>query len=182
MSLHRNRMHSLRLALTLCCALALPPALSQSFSAPNRVDISPTITTSGQPTAETLATLGKLGYEVVIYLAPPTVADAIANERQLVARQGLVYVNLPIRFDAPSERDLARFAALMNAFATQKVLVHCQVNFRASTMVFLYRVIHRKEDPPKAFESVSRVWSPDAVWQRFITEQLRRSGIDFEPF
>ena len=79
MRLRPVRVHGLRLALALCCALALRPALSQSFTAPNRVDVSPTITTSGQPTAETLAALGKLGYEAVIYLAPPTVADAIAK-------------------------------------------------------------------------------------------------------
>ena len=118
----------------------------------------------------------------MIYLAPPTVPDAIASEPQLVTRQGLAYVNLAIRFDAPAERDLDLFAALMNGLAPRKVLVHCQVNFRASSMVFLYRTIYRKEEPRGAFESVSSVWAPDAVWQRFIIEQLRKHGIDFDPF
>jgi protein tyrosine phosphatase (PTP) superfamily phosphohydrolase (DUF442 family) len=168
--------------LVLMSVLTAQRATAQPFVAPNRIDVSPTITTSGQPTAEMLSALGSLGYEAVIYLAPPTVSDAVANESQLVTRQGLTYVNLAIRFDAPTERDLAMFAALMSALSQSKVLVHCQVNFRASSMVFLYRTIYRKEDPHAAYQSVSSVWSPDGVWMRFIVERLRKHGIDFDPF
>lgn len=161
-------------------ALAAAPALA-ALDAPNVVEISPRLTTSGQPTRDALAGLAAQGYEAVVYLAPPTVHDALRDEALIVARQGLVFVNLPIDFDRPSERDVATFNAVMQAFAGRKVLVHCQVNMRGSSMVFLYRSLQLKEDPRAAYESVSRVWTPNRAWRALIVQQLRAHGIDFEP-
>jgi hypothetical protein len=62
------------------------------------------------------------------------------------------------------------------------VLVHCQVNLRASCMTFLHRVIAGREAPPTAYEAVARVWSPNGVWRILLVEQLRRHGSDFEPY
>jgi len=61
------------------------------------------------------------------------------------------------------------------------VLVHCQINLRASSMVFLYRAIVLKDDPRLAYEAVHKVWVPDDVWKRFIERQLARHKIDFQP-
>lgn len=70
----------------------------------------------------------------------------------------------------------------MRGLASRKVLVHCQINLRASSMMFLYRVIALREDPERAYEAVSRVWKPDDVWRRFIEAELRRNGITFQPY
>lgn len=58
-------------------SLAQPARLA----APNVVEISPRLVTSGQPSAEALAGLKAQGFEAVIYLAPPTVTDAVRDEQ-----------------------------------------------------------------------------------------------------
>lgn len=49
-------------------------------------------------------------------------------------------------------------------------------------MVFLYRAIVLKEDPPIAYEAVEKVWSPADAWRRLIEERLRKHKIAFELF
>jgi protein tyrosine phosphatase (PTP) superfamily phosphohydrolase (DUF442 family) len=151
-------------------------------AAPNTVEISPRLVTSGQPDAQELRTLKARGFEAVIYLAPPTVPDAVADEAKIVAGQGLAFVNLPVRFDDPTDSDFDAFASILKGLGGRKVLVHCQVNLRASSLVFLYRAAVLKEDPRLAYEAVGRVWVPDGTWKRFIERQLARHKVDFQPF
>lgn len=155
---------------------------SSRLVAPNIVEISPRLVTSGQPSAQGLAGLKALAFDAVIYLAPPTVSDAVRDEQIIVTRQGLTFINIPINFDNPTEVDFEMFASVLAGLGTRKVLVHCQINLRASTMVFLYRVINLKEEPRVAYESVAGVWSPDARWRRLIEEQLRKHKVAFEPY
>ena len=150
--------------------------------APNVVEISPQLVTAGQPTVEALAELRARGFGAVIYLVPPNAHDAIRDESVIVGRQGLVFVNLPIRFDEPTARDYETFATLVRSLQDRKVLVHCQVNLRASSMVFLHRVIVGREPADKAYDSVARVWVPNRVWKAYIVSLLRRHGSDFEPY
>lgn len=172
---------SARAVLALACGAAMAGASAQKLDAPNVIEISPKLTTSGQPTRDALAGLAAQGFEAVIYLAPPTVSDAVRDEPLIVGRQGLVFVNLPIDFDKPTARDADTFAAVLRALGDRKVLVHCQVNMRASSMVFLYRAIHAKDDARTAYESVSRVWNPNRAWRALIVDQLRANQVPFEP-
>lgn len=165
------------------CVGGMPDVLAQGPAlAPNLVEISPRLVTSGQPSAEALATLKALGFEAVIYLAPPTVQDAVRDEPLIVTLQGLTFVNIPIRFDNPTEADFDTFAGVLTGLGTRKVLVHCQINLRASAMVFLYRATVLREDPRVAYEAVTKVWQPEAAWRRLIEDQLRKHKIAFEPF
>lgn len=174
-----------RLLSTVSCALLLAAAFSASaqvprFVAQNLVEISSQLVTSGQPTAEILSNLKALGFEAVIYLAPPNVPDAVRDEQLIIARQGLTFVNIPIRFDNPTEADFETFAAVLGSLGNRKVLVHCQINLRASSMVFLYRAIVLKEPPRPAYAAVSSVWAPDGPWRRLIEGQLHKHKIAFE--
>jgi protein tyrosine phosphatase (PTP) superfamily phosphohydrolase (DUF442 family) len=170
----------------LLLSVGLAGAAAAVWAAPNRVDITPRLTTSGQPSAEELAQLRAQGYGAVIYLAPPGVPDAVADEARIVGRQGLVFINLPIAFDAPTEADLQAFSALMQALmqalGPRKLLVHCQINLRASTLVFLHRVTVLREDPRLAWEDVRRVWTPEGPWRTLVVTTLSRHGITFDPF
>jgi protein tyrosine phosphatase (PTP) superfamily phosphohydrolase (DUF442 family) len=176
--------HALFAAALACSATFAPEARceEQSIQAPNVVVISPRLVTSGQPTADSLAHLGEQGFKAVIYLAPPTVGDAVAGEGEIVRRQGLEFVNIPIPFGEPTEADVEQFVEAMNRFRDRKVLVHCQVNMRASTMTFLYRVIAGHEAPEQAWASVSRVWVPKGPWKKLLTSELQKAHIGFDPF
>lgn len=159
---------------------ALAAAQAPRLAAPNVVEISPTLVTSGQPSAAALADLKALGFDAVIYLAPPTVHDAVRDEPLIVARQGLVFVNIPIRFDDPADADVDTFAAVLRALGPRKVLVHCQVNFRASALVFLYRTTVLGEAPRAAWEALSGVWVPNGAWRKLIERRLRERGVEFD--
>ncbi|MFO1303397.1 MAG: protein tyrosine phosphatase family protein [Burkholderiales bacterium] len=153
-----------------------------ALEAPNVVMISDRLATSGQPKAASLAELGREGYTKVIYLVPPGAPDAVADEAKILRAQGIEFVVVPIAWERPSDADFDAFAAAMGKADAGKVLVHCQINLRASTMTFLYRTVVLGVPPDKAYEAVTAVWSPNAVWKRYATAQLARAGIAFEPY
>lgn len=152
------------------------------IDAPNVVVISPNLITAGQPSKEALEKLGAQGIQDVIYLAPPSVADAIQEEPAILAKQGISYLNIPINFSEPTAADFAAFTAALKNLGDRKVLVHCQVNMRASSMTFLYRTIHGGVSPEKAYESVGKVWHPNRAWRKLILSQLQENKISFDPF
>src|SRR5690348_5640656 len=80
-------------------------ASSSDIAAPNVVPISPRLVTSGQPTAEALARLGGQGFQAVIYLAPLTLPNAVKDEPEILARQHIAFVNIPINFGKPGVAD-----------------------------------------------------------------------------
>jgi protein tyrosine phosphatase (PTP) superfamily phosphohydrolase (DUF442 family) len=162
--------------------LALHAALASAVDAPNVVAISPRIVTSGQPSAESLAKLREGGFTAVIYLVPPKAYDAVPREAELLREQGIAYVQVPIEWDRPTDADFDAFASAMRRLGGGKVLVHCQINLRASTMTFLYRAVALGEPADKAYEGVTAVWSPNGVWKRYAVAQLARAGITFEPY
>lgn len=155
---------------------------AQNIDAPNVVPITAQLTSSGQPTAKALESLSAQGYEAVIYLAPPHVSDAVREENIIVGRQNMLFVNIPIVFNKPAVSDYETFSAILQSLGNKKVLVHCQVNMRASTMVFLYRVVVGKEDPVLAYESVSKVWVPSGPWKQLMLDVLKKHKINFEPY
>nr|WP_255429603.1 protein tyrosine phosphatase family protein [Ramlibacter albus] len=149
---------------------------------PNEVQVSPLLVTSGQPPARALAALGEAGFQAVIYLAPSTVPDAVADEHAILQKQGIEFVHVPIPFGSPEEKHYLEVAGALTRLAGKKVLVHCQVNMRASTMMFLYRVIALHEPPERAYEAVARIWSPRGPWRELMVSQLRKHGVAFEPY
>lgn len=157
---------------------AAPPVLA--LTAPNVVVIDARLVTSGQPPAEALERLGAEGFEAVVYLAPASVSDAVREEPAILRRQGIEFVAVPIPFGAPTPAHFQAVAEALDRLKARKVLVHCQVNMRASTMVFLYRVLRRAEPPSLAYESVIRVWSPQGPWKEMAEGLLKARGVNFE--
>ena len=163
-------------------AFASDDAVSGPKPPPNLVVINDRLVTSGQPSAEWLRTLKAQGFEAVVYLAPPTVHDAVADEHAIVGAQGLVFVSIPVNFEQPHAADHSLVSAALQALGSRKVLVHCQVNLRASSLVFLHRVIALREDPERAYAQLSRVWKPNATWKRYLEDELRRHGVAFDVY
>jgi len=169
-----------RLALALTLVLVDTSVPAQALDVPNVVLISPRLVTSGQPSAAALSKLSLAGIQAVIYLAPSTVPNAVGNERDLLAKQGIEFVHISIPFGSPNAEHFQAVTDALQRLKDKAVLVHCEVNMRASSMVFLHRVITLKEDPVNAFGAVTAIWSPRGPWRTLIEEQLRKSGIKFE--
>jgi protein tyrosine phosphatase (PTP) superfamily phosphohydrolase (DUF442 family) len=153
-----------------------------ALDAPNVVPIDDHLVTSGQPTRESLAALKSEGFEAVIYLAPGDVVDAIADEGEILRAQGIEFVHVPMVFKAPAQAEVEQVARALDRLAGRKVLVHCQMNMRASTVTFLYRAAYRGVDPAKAYESVTRIWVPEGSWKQLVIDILAARGIAFDPF
>jgi protein tyrosine phosphatase (PTP) superfamily phosphohydrolase (DUF442 family) len=149
---------------------------------PNLVSIESRLVTAGQPSAAWLSTLKTQGYDAVINLTPIDAPEAPPNEAAIVTRQGVRFIRIPIKTNKPVKADFDRFVSAMNALDDKKVLVHCQINQRSSSMVFLYRTIVRKEDPQAASEALIRAGVPTGVWKDFIDDRLNDAGIAFELF
>lgn len=145
----------------------------------NYYPVSPLILTAGQPSAEQIALIAQASCEVVINLARPTSPNALADEEALVAAHGMDYIAIPVVWEEPTLDDLARFFAAMEANQARKVFVHCVVNYRVSTFIYLYRVLRLGEDPDEAIWDLRSIWEPDEAWSAFIdTAMDQKPGPD----
>jgi|SRR4028119_192014 protein tyrosine phosphatase (PTP) superfamily phosphohydrolase (DUF442 family) len=144
----------------------------------NFIEISENIGTAGQPTEAQFSAIKEAGYEVVVNLAMPTSTNAIANERQLVNSQEMIYVHIPVKWEAPTGKNLDDFFGIMKANESKKVFVHCALNMRVSAFIYLFRVIWQGVTPADAKEQLHQIWEPDGVWRDFIEHELEIRGVN----
>src|SRR5262245_16925756 len=174
------RLASVVIAASLCsAACGQAPATPKPIGV-NYVAATERLHTAGQPDAAMLATLGDQGFELVVNLAPPNNQGAVPDEGKLVAEHGPTYVNIPVSWQSPTYADFELFSAVMNGARDRKVLVHCQLNMRASAFTFLYRVIHEGVRPEEALQALRAVWIPRDQWATFTADVLARHEVDFE--
>lgn len=147
----------------------------------NRIDYSPLLTTSGQPTEAELGQVASAGYDRVIFLAFTNHPKALNHEDDIVRGLGLHFVHVPVLWESPSLAEFEAFAAVMSAPSSDRTLVHCEVNFRASVFGFLYQVIYEEVDVDEAMSLMRTIWIPNDTWERFIARVLDQHGIRYEP-
>ena len=135
---------------------------------------------SGQPTKDDISILSKAGYQRIIYIALTTNETALAGEDELVLENGMQYLHVPVDFSKPTVDD---FKAVANALQSQsdlKTLLHCQINLRASTFSFLYRVIYKKVPIEDAKNDLDSIWVPNPTWFDFIKSTLAHYNMTHE--
>jgi protein tyrosine phosphatase (PTP) superfamily phosphohydrolase (DUF442 family) len=133
----------------------------------------PNLGTSGQPSEDQLCAIAAAGYEVVVNLAlHDDPRYSLPDEPGAVAALGLDYVHIPVRFDAPSERDLFAFFDAMQRNEGRRVWVHCAANMRVTAFLGLYRCLRQGWPEDRAFALLREVWQPTPVWAAFIAAQL----------
>ena len=140
----------------------------------NMLPIADDLGTAGQPTSAQLAAIKAAGYEVVINLATGTTPRDLPNEADVVTAHGMEYIHIPVRWDEPTEADLARFFEAMDATQDKKRFVHCIANMRVSAFLFLYRVLRQGMPLEAARATMTQIWEPNVIWQKFITDALAR--------
>lgn len=126
------------------------------------------LASSGQPEAEQFQAIAEAGYEVVVNLALPTSDNAIAQEGSLVSALGLSYVQVPVRWDAPSIADVLLFCTLMQAMSDKKIWVHCAWNMRVSCFFYLYRKHLLNLSERQARFPMSEIWEPEGIWRELV--------------
>jgi protein tyrosine phosphatase (PTP) superfamily phosphohydrolase (DUF442 family) len=160
------------------CAGFTPTSGSKPL--PNQVVIGARLVTAGQPARPQLMQLRQRGFDVVVHLAVDGAADSVSDEPQIVQAQALEYVRVPIDAHGPTADDAHAVAQALERFARRRVLVHCEQNILASSLVFLYRVRAHRDEAQQALADLERVWVPHGKLRDFIERQLRERGIDFD--
>jgi protein tyrosine phosphatase (PTP) superfamily phosphohydrolase (DUF442 family) len=94
----------------------------------------------------------------------------------LVAKEGMTYINIPVSWKEPAQRDLDLFFDVMHANEDRSVYVHCFANMRVSVFVYLYRTLELGVPEDEAREDLRVIWDPATQdqWVRFIAEAKAR--------
>ena len=132
------------------------------------------LSSSGMPTADQMKEIAGAGVTVVINLALKTSQGALANEDTLVESLGMKYIHIPVEWSDPIRQNLDDFFNAMDAHKEDKVFVHCQANYRASSFIMLYRVLRLGWKKEQAIPVMEKMWNPEdfPAWQKFLDDNL----------
>jgi protein tyrosine phosphatase (PTP) superfamily phosphohydrolase (DUF442 family) len=140
----------------------------------NFLKLNKNLLSGGMPTADQMKSVAEAGVKVVINLAPFEAERDLANEGTLVESLGMKYINIPVDWEAPVQKNLEDFIKAMDENQNEKTLVHCRANYRATGFITLYRIKRLGWKPEDAFKDLRRIWNLDEypVWKKFIDENL----------
>ncbi|WP_196137543.1 protein tyrosine phosphatase family protein [Aliikangiella sp. G2MR2-5] len=127
------------------------------------------LASAGLPKPEQLKLLKDYGFQHVINLIP----GVQLKEKRKVQQLGMTFEQIKVDWHNPTLENFKQFVALMEQYKDDKVFVHCQLNWRASTFVYLYRITQLKIDKQQAVKDLVAIWQPEERWQSFIDETLK---------
>jgi len=144
----------------------------------NFLKLSDRLFSSGMPTAEQIPSIAENGVQVVINLATSQSEGWIPNEKELVEAQDIAYYEILVDWDNPEMKNLTEFMNIMDRHKQQKILVHCQANFRATGFIMLYRVNRLGWAEENALRDLRKIWNPAEypVWENFMKKSLMRQS------
>ncbi len=136
----------------------------------NYYELADGFVSSGQPSPEEFAAIRDAGYQVIINLVPTDAQMALADEKEIVENLGMQHIHIPVIWDSPQVSDIEKFFAAMQANRDKKVFVHCEVNYRASSFLYLYRRKFLGVDEKQARQDLQWIWAPNPTWTKFIED------------
>ena len=135
------------------------------------------IATAGQPTIEEFTIVKQNNFELIINLAMKDSPGAVYNEEDVINSLGLDYIHIPVDFKAPSLSDLQQFFEAMEQNRNKHIFVHCALNWRVASFMFLYHTVKCNLPVTKAKQDLHAVWQPDNIWQSFIDMALTHYNV-----
>ncbi len=104
---------------------------------PNFGEVTPHLYRGGQPGADGLKALQKMGVSVIVDMR----GGKSSHEKAAVEKLGMEYVSIPWHCPFPSDEPFARFLRLMHDNPKKKVFVHCRLgDDRTGMAVAAYRM------------------------------------------
>lgn len=116
------------------------------------------ITTSGRLEPHDPARLAAIGVRHVVNLALDNHPEALGEEGQLMAAEGIAYTHIPVPFDAPTPEHVAALAEALAAHPGP-THVHCIMNWRVSAFFYLLD-LEAGVPEPEARARMAKVWNP----------------------
>ncbi|MBT8448222.1 MAG: protein tyrosine phosphatase family protein [Gammaproteobacteria bacterium] len=123
---------------------------------------------SGLPNEGQIKALKDAGYQQVINLIPGDYTD----EQALLTELGIGFEQIEVVWQEPKLDDFKKFVAIMQSSKDEKVLLHCQLNYRASAFAYLYEVTQLGVAQEEAFAKMANIWTPEGTWAKFIDEVM----------
>jgi protein tyrosine phosphatase (PTP) superfamily phosphohydrolase (DUF442 family) len=128
------------------------------------------LTTSGQPTLAQFEWIAQAGYKTVINLALTDASNAVAGEDRRVLELGMDYIHVPLLFAAPSVSQVLQVLDLLASLKTEQVWLHCALNMRVSSLMYLYRTHFLNVPADVAAQYLHQIWTPDEIWSTLIDQ------------
>ena len=143
----------------------------------NFLRLSENLFTGGMPKADQLTDAAQKGVQAVINLTAANADDALPKEKELLDSLGVEYIHIPVEWNNPTRHNLDDFMNAMDAHKDDKVLVHCQANYRATGFVTLYRILRLGWEKDTAFQDLRKIWNPEKfpIWQKFLEENVAQN-------
>lgn len=145
------------------------------------VQLTDRIGTAGQPTPEQFSLIADHGYHWVVNLAMPDHPQALVNEGELVSREGMGYIHLPVPFKSPAPQHVRQFCRLLRSLLdddpSQKVFVHCIMNYRVAAFMFHYFSKVEGRDPALSRSPMFETWRPDPAWADLMNWNAEKIGL-----
>lgn len=139
----------------------------------NFLTVSERLACAGQPDESQLAAIAAQGFEVVINLGLSDGKYALPDEAASIARLGLAYHHIPIKFDSPKLAEWQSFQEIMHRHEDKRTFVHCAANYRATAFTGLYLFAKSDLTEQELYSFIAQIWQPDPVWQHFIEEAVQ---------
>ncbi len=131
--------------------------------------VSKRLASSGMLTLEDYQHIKDYGFKHVINLLP----GMQIKEKRRVESLGLSYQQIPVAWSEPTLDDFKLFIKLMQSYGEEKVYVHCQLNWRASAFVYLYRVTQLDISEDLARKDLVAIWTPHDGWEEFVSDTIK---------
>ena len=116
------------------------------------------ITTSGRLEAGDPARLAALGVRHVVNLALDDHPEALPDEAERLAAEGIGYSHIPVPFDAPRREHVAELARVLTD-TKGPVHVHCIMNWRVTAFFYLLDLENGVPER-EARARMATVWDP----------------------
>lgn len=84
----------------------------------------------------------------------------------------MIYIHIPVPFDAPELFHLQSFIKIMETFSDKKIWVHCVKNYRVSAFLYHYLLYSRGLSAIEAQKAMLPEWEQNEIWQRFMNLDL----------
>jgi len=131
--------------------------------------ISERLGSAGMPSEDEISVIKKKGYKHIISLLP---GDQSEEQGQVNALK-LTFDQIPVDWRNPKLEDFEKFVSLMDEYGSDKVFVHCAMNYRASAFSYLYQVTQKIESHETAETKLHLMWEPTGEWLDFINKVKR---------
>jgi len=130
---------------------------------------------SGQPTAEQLAGYSKEGVKVVVNLRTPEEMKTLGlDEKAIVEKAGMRYVNVPFGATPPKDEELAGLMKLLaGAKPSERVVLHCASSNRVGYVWGLYQAQKKGMPAEKAIEEAKKAGMKNPGLESGLRERLK---------